>query len=320
MNTFKPTLAATIKDVAALKFPVLASQKLDGIRATVQGGQLLSRSLKPIPNAVVQEMFAGLPEGIDGELILGDPCAPDAYRKTVSIVMSDDKPAYGVKYHVFDKRGPEGFAVRLAAAALAIRTNTHCELVQHVTINNAGQLEELEAGWLALGHEGVMCRSVDGRYKEGRSTLNDGILGKLKRFEDSEAVVMGSYEELENCNEEFTNELGRTARSSHQENKIGKGRLGGLELRGMSGDFEGVEFCCGTGFDACTRQDLWLRRKELIGLVAKYKYFPSGSKDRPRHPVWLGWRDARDTDRTVVSVKSETVSDVSEMPSGRFDM
>jgi ATP-dependent DNA ligase len=105
--TFKPLLAATVKDVQALRFPLLASQKLDGIRATVQGGRLLSRTLKEIPNRYVQEMFADLPNGLDGELIVGDPIAPDAYRQTVSVVMSDDKPADGVRFYMFDWYGTE---------------------------------------------------------------------------------------------------------------------------------------------------------------------------------------------------------------------
>ncbi len=88
--TFRPMLASHCTDTSKLKFPILVSKKLDGIRATVQGGRLLSRSLKPIANENVQARFAGLPEGLDGELIVGDPCAPDAYRKTSSIVMSDD--------------------------------------------------------------------------------------------------------------------------------------------------------------------------------------------------------------------------------------
>src|ERR1035438_433698 len=116
--TFKPMLAGTMKDTSKLHFPMLASQKLDGIRATVQGGQLLSQILKPIPNENVQALFKGLPEGIDGELIVGDPLAPDAYRKTVSLVMSDDKPldwfkGEVVRLHVFDKYGSGGFQSRL---------------------------------------------------------------------------------------------------------------------------------------------------------------------------------------------------------------
>ena len=66
--TFRPMLASHCKDMSNLRFPVLVSKKLDGVRASVQGGRLMSRSLKPIPNENVQAMFKGLPEGLDGEL------------------------------------------------------------------------------------------------------------------------------------------------------------------------------------------------------------------------------------------------------------
>src|ERR1019366_2010177 len=88
--TFKPMLASHCKDESKLKFPVLVSDKLDGVRATVQGGQLLSRSLKPIRNKNVQKLFKGLPEGLDGELIFGDPLSLTRYRATRPIVMCDD--------------------------------------------------------------------------------------------------------------------------------------------------------------------------------------------------------------------------------------
>ena len=57
MRDWKPMLATAIEDVSTIKFPVLASQKLDGIRATVQGGRLLSRSLKEFPIVHVQAFF-----------------------------------------------------------------------------------------------------------------------------------------------------------------------------------------------------------------------------------------------------------------------
>jgi DNA ligase-1 len=28
--------------------------------------------------------------------------------------------------------------------------------------------------------------------------------------------------------------------------------------------------------------------------LAKFRYFPHGMKDAPRHPVFIGWRDERD--------------------------
>src|SRR5208337_2872716 len=144
--TFKPMLAGTPENVSQLRFPVLASQKLDGVRATVQGGRLLARSLKEIPNVNVQRMMAGLPEGLDGELIYGDPCAPDAYRQTVSIVMSDSKPATGIRFHVFDKYGTPGFQARLNEASVLIDAtgNPHTVIVQHVMVDTFEKLEQLE--------------------------------------------------------------------------------------------------------------------------------------------------------------------------------
>ena len=83
----KPMLAiaAAIEDVT---YPIWVGVKYDGIRALVVNGVVLSRSLKPIPNAHVQKLF-GKPEynGLDGELILGDIYAPDVFRKTTSAVM-----------------------------------------------------------------------------------------------------------------------------------------------------------------------------------------------------------------------------------------
>ena len=293
--TFKPLLAATCEDVEAINYPVLVSKKLDGVRCTVQGGKLLSRTLKLIPNVHVQALLSGLEDGLDGELVVGEPCAEDAYRTTVSLVMSDSKPLdfFGdrrVVYHVFDQHGEAGFKDRLASAAKAIKGKASVQIVQHVTVQNAEELSELEAAWLAEGNEGVMARSIDGRYKEGRSTLKEGILQKIKRFEDSEAEIIGVFEEMENTNAKQTNELGRTKRSTEKAGLVPKGTLGGFEVRDLK---TGVEFSIGAGFTAADRKAFW-ETTDLKGQVVRYKFFPSGSKDKPRHPIYLGMRDRRD--------------------------
>lgn len=298
--TFRPMLASACTDTTKLKFPVLVSKKLDGVRCTVQGGVLLSRSLKPIPNVHVQKLFSTLPEGIDGELIYGDPCAPTAYRDTVSIVMSDDKPADGVRLHVFDIFAPPSvpFGVRIVHACMAVtdEENPNVVFVDHVHVKNIKELDAYEITALEEGNEGVMIRSLDGPYKCGRSSEREGYLLKLKRFQDCEAEVVAFYELMHNDNEAFTNELGRTARSSHAENKIGLDTLGGFIVRGLNGPYEGVEFRVGNGEGMTQelRKQFWNDRPALLGRTMKVKYFPSGSKDRPRHPLWLGWRDKRD--------------------------
>ena len=53
------------------------------------------------------------------------------------------------------------------------------------------------------------------------------------------------------------------------------------------------EFQIGTGFDAEDRKELWQQYNsgELTGKTIKFKYFPVGVKSKPRHPVFLGFRD-----------------------------
>jgi len=292
--TFKPMLATAIEDTSTLKFPVLASIKLDGIRATVQESWLLSRTLKKIPNKQVQKIFMALPNGVDGELIYGDPGHKDCYRNTVSVVMSEDKDATGVVFYAFDSfHTPGGFSDRLRALAPLLDASgaTQYYVVPHQLINNEEELLAFEAKALEAGHEGVMVRSLNGPYKQGRSSLKEGYLLKLKRFLDAEAQIEDFYEEMENTNEAKTNALGRTERSTAKEGKVGKGTLGGFSVRDTK---TGVQFEVGGGFTAEMRRDYWKIRKTLIGKIIKYKYFPTGSKERPRFPVFLGFRDVRD--------------------------
>jgi DNA ligase-1 len=277
-----------MKDTSKLRFPLLASQKLDGIRATVQGGKLLSRTLKPIPNENVQALFKGLPEGLDGELIVGDPLAPDAYRKTVSLVMSDDKPldwfkGEQVSLWVFDKKSELPFRDRLDQARQAC--SGHVIYVQHICINNLEELDTFEAKLLAKGAEGVMLRSYEGPYKQGRSTENEGYLVKVKRFEDSEAEILGAFEEMHNDNAK------ETKRSTAQAGLIPSGVLGGFDVRDLK---TGVEFSVGSGFTAEMKAEYWQARENLVGSIIKYKHFPSGGKDKPRHPIFLGMRSKED--------------------------
>jgi DNA ligase 1 len=103
--------------------------------------------------------------------------------------------------------------------------------------------------------------------------------------------VVGFEEEMENQNVAEKDNFGRTKRASNQENLVGKGRLGKLECRSPKWP---ETFGVGTGFDAKARLTLWQRRAELVGKLVKFKHQPSGAGERPRFPVFLGFRDAWD--------------------------
>lgn len=289
MNNFKPMLASPA-DLDAIRYPVLASYKLDGIRAIVQGGRVMSRKLIEIPNKRVQEVFGRHQlEGLDGEFIFGEPTAPDVYRKTNSLVMSHDKTDIPTLY-VFDHVSMPALAwINRAAIAMQLIEKHRYEQIkwlQHNMLHNREELDAFEAKAVGLGYEGVMLRDPEACYKYGRSTAKEGILLKVKRFEDSEAEVIGIEEEMKNNNVAERDNLGRTKRSTVKANKVGKGTMGALVVRDLKTK---VEFNIGSGFTAEDRSAEW-----PLGTIVKYKSFAVGVKDKPRHPVFLGRRSKID--------------------------
>jgi DNA ligase-1 len=299
----KPMLAVD-HDPNKLTFPLYASPKLDGLRGLVHEGKLLSRSLKSIPNLFVQSILANpMFNGFDGELIAGSPTAENCMQACTSFFMASNK-IQEFTFYIFDLHDcPLGFKDRydllkgylekMSGYCGKVRIKHNVKIVLHdqVLINNEDELLAYEAKCLDQGYEGLILRKIDGEYKYGRSTVNEGLLLKVKRFVDSEAVILGFEEQMENTNEKTVNELGRSKRSSHKAGKVGKDTLGALFVKDVH---SGVEFNIGTGLDDATRRHIWDTRIEHINKIVKYKSFPVGVKDAPRHPVFLGFRDKRD--------------------------
>ena len=123
----RPMLASAVEDLGALRYPVLASPKLDGVRAIGTLGGLMSRNGKIIPNRHVQNLFGeACAAGLDGELIVGEPTDKDCYRSTVSGVMSEAGEP-DVTFYVFDTMPagdmplPWPFEERLRSAKAAMK-------------------------------------------------------------------------------------------------------------------------------------------------------------------------------------------------------
>lgn len=289
----KVMLAATIDKISDLRYPLLASPKLDGVRAVVIDGVVYSRNMKPIPNKFVQKMLPlHAMNGWDGELIVGGPTAPDCFRVTTSGVMSvEGEPEF--TFYAFDAVAMYAPSLQFIERFIGLKRNvqgmkhSRVKLVPQVDIISADALHTYEALMLERGYEGVMLRSKNAPYKHGRSTMKEHGLMKLKQFADSEAVVLDIIEQMENTNEKTRDELGRSKRTSHKAGKVGKQTLGALHVRDVNTD---VVFDVGTGFDDNVRQQIWDNRESFLGEIITYKYFPTGSKDKPRFPVFKDFR------------------------------
>lgn len=293
---FKPMLAVAA-ELNEVKYPCMASVKLDGIRATIFGGMAYSRSLKPIPNRSIQEwckLNQEALEGLDGEFIVGSETDPLVFSQTTSFVMSHDK-VQDFTFFVFDYVDETKTAFERYQYLLQLQVQgklpSNAWVVTQTKIENQEQLEAFEKDALEQGFEGTMLKSLDGKYKFGRSTVKSQQLLKRKLFVDSEFEIVGFEPKYHNTNEAVTNELGRTARSTSKEGLVALDTLGALLCKTPSGTIFGV----GTGFDDALRQELWNSRAELIGKLAKVKYFEVGMQEGvPRFPVFISTRHPDD--------------------------
>lgn len=281
---YKPMLAATIEDLNALHFPLLASPKLDGVRCVVRGGHALTRSLKPVPNHYIRA-YLSRPEfeGLDGEIMV-----EGTFQDITSATMSHDgEPDF--TYAVFDLYHPaDGYTDRYARMLEV--TDARILHVESTVLHKVADVLKYEENALAEGFEGVMLRAPRGLYKCGRSTVREGGLLKLKRFFDAEAEVIGVEPLYHNTNAPHRDATGRQVRPSDQAGQVASGTLGALVCRRP----DGVEFRVGSGFTQAQRVSFWQQKSQLIGQLCKYKYLPIGAKEAPRHPVFLGFRDKSD--------------------------
>lgn len=285
-----------LKGVAAefdkIKFPVLATPKLDGIRALKIDDKLLSNRFKPIPNKHVTNVVlsSGIPNGMDGELMV-----PGTFQNVTSAIMSrDGEPEF--TYNLFDWVSDSlttPYHKRVRSLIDLGLEFPWVKIVKPVLIRTLDDLEEYEAKQLELGYEGVMIRTPDSPYKCGRSSVREGYLLKLKRFIDSEGIIIDCFQKMKNTNEQERNELGYAKRSSNKEGLVPVDTLGGFTVRDIK-ELKDVEFNVGSGLTDAIRAEVWKDPKSYIGKIITYKFQPCGIKEKPRQPVFKGFRHPDD--------------------------
>lgn len=275
-----------------LKFPLLVSPKLDGIRGITQGG-VLSRTMKAIRSYQVQDRYGNL-RYCDGELVIGDPTNPDCYNLCQSHIMSFDKPHDGLAYYVFDwlENTTRPFWQRLEKAEQYVLNNQDLVedlfFVPHTRVETLEELIEYENKCLALGYEGVMMRDPFSYYKEGRGTWREGIIYKLKRFTDTEAKVVGFEERKLNTNAQELDERGYAKRSKALEGLVGANTVGKFLV-----DYndEIIPIAPGT-FKHSELDYIWDNQDQFIGKQLKFRFFGYGILNKPRFPRAVGFREA----------------------------
>ena len=291
-QVIKPMLATEV-DFNKLRYPVYTQPKLDGIRVIIKDGVVYSRSLKAIPNKHVQALFRHL-QGVDGELIVGNPTAHDVFQKTTSGVMSKEGEP-DVTLYAFDMWNQTGktYESRYNTLLEVIYQQPQVHDVRYNTVNTHKELLAYADTQISAGYEGIMLRNPYASYKYGRATNNTQELLKYKLFEDSEFECVGVEELMHNENELKTDELGYAERSSCKDGLKPSGMLGALILKWKDNE----TFKVGTGFTEQQRKDIFAEKdsdNSIIGKLIKVKYQASGMKDKPRFPSFVGVRSIED--------------------------
>lgn len=312
----KPMLAEDFEE-EKLVFPLGAQPKIDGVRGLNMLGRLTGRSLKAHKNKYTTSFYSkSCLIGMDGELAANHECHPDLCRITSSAVGTIAGEPYTL-WWLFDYVTVEtrklGYQERYDKLIERVRELYHIDNViwQHLRVvpmkvcHNLQELLDYEEWCLTQGYEGVCIRRLDGAHKEGRSTVREGGLLRIKRFIESEALVTQVIEGEENGNEAQTNELGKTFRSSHKENMIPNGQVGRM-IATLLDDIhdpitkvkllsKGQEITISPGnMPHDRRKHYFLNQHELLHHVVKFKFFPKGLKDKPRFPTFVTIRSKED--------------------------
>lgn len=324
-----PTLAVNIPpNFKGVKFPLWGFVKVDGVRGVNTNLRFSGRSMENLKNTALVEKYSGAKYNFfDGEMTIhgylrdsdlpDDLAAPDKAgdeRKTLCSLTTgitnraklrkgETTLPTNVVWNLFDYLDP-GMAdapYRLRYAKLvrlvdenfgADRLRAGVRVLPYTVVENAEEAQAFIEKCLDEGYEGAIFRDPESARKNGRATARDNDFWRFKPASTKDCLITGFEEALENRNEATTNALGRTERSSHQENLVGKGMIGTvLAIDKVSGK----PIRLGPGMMTHKERVDWFNDPtQIIGWAAEYVSLDVGVKDKPRQARFKRRREKYD--------------------------
>lgn len=313
-NLIPEPMKACDADLDKLKFPCIIMPKIDGVRGYHNGEKFLARSGDPHPNKYTHEFFSDpLLAGIDCECVAGPITSPSLCRDTTSALNTIQGTPF-VQAWAFDlvNEKTKGLPYNHRLAALheyvhelqaGAKFKNTLRAVHYQIANTVDELLFWARQYTESGFEGSIIRSLDGKYKNGRATVKEGIYLRLKAFADAEIVVTFVEQGLHNGNELQQDALGYAKRSTHQDKMVGNGMIGAIWGTLLSNIEFGGKVILPAGRDVkiapgkmthSEREYYYRNQSEIIGTIAKFQYFPHGMKDKLRFPTFQCFRMPQD--------------------------
>ena len=299
MKTFKPMLAPneTI-DIKTLKYPLLVSYKLDGIRCIFRNGEMTSRALKQFPNIQLRARFEHLSKMskvnnvlLDGELL----AKSTTFNKLSGLTRQLDHPLpKDLYFYAFDAVKDQQYDVpfkdRLNILLLGYEHTpiTNVKVVEQRVLFNVAEVNKYYEEALDWGCDGLILRDPNGKYKFGRGTVKEGLIYKMKPFQTFDAKILDVIQatEVRDGAEKKINELGRSVTSKKKDDRILIDKASAFVVK-----YEGKELKVTIAMTDKEKKEVWKNRCQYIGVMIEYKGMIVGSKNLPRHPVFLRFRD-----------------------------
>jgi len=294
-NHWCPMEAYTLKDVNVLnKYPYIAMPKLDGVRAIIKDGVAISKKGNLIRNRKIKHLLENeLPKGweFEGEMMCYDVETNETFRfKDIHSVTSSFNPEreYRFQYHIWDLILHEPFDMRLKQLKrLEDELPSWATLVPFEIINNKEEANAYKERMIKYSPEGIILRTHNAEYKYGRSTGKEQTFVKWKCREESDAIIVGSYEYILNLAESENNNIGFAKKQYKKAMLQGGNILGGFFCK--SPDFP-KEFRVGTGFDLQERVEYWENKDNMLGLTISFEHEGENGEGLPKNPSFKGIR------------------------------
>lgn len=312
---FKPLLAPNKQlDLSDMNFPKLASYKIDGIRGIFKDGNFLSRSLKDIQNKQLREKMKPLMEYakqhnliIDGEIYSENHTFQEITTFTMTQDFEDPKSVkkHGkvlsipsdIKFHIFDTitNGDltQPFEERYAKSCeISGLFPLITRVVEHFRVSSVEDISSLFDKALSEGNEGLMLRNPNSKYKTGRATLNEDIIYKMKPYRTYDAVIKSVTRGTvvrEDAEKEVT-ELGYSKTSIKKDDRVPSDLAKDFVV-----EYEGQDLRVSlSSLTHDERREVLANSDKYVGKMIEYKGMDIGSKDVPRHPVFVRFREDKD--------------------------
>lgn len=287
-------------DSSFLHWPMYGSRKYDGNRNLLYKGQFYSRTLKPQPNIYLNLTFQQLIEYskknnlvFDGEL--WSPTM--TFSELQSIIRADDAniPTH-VGFYIFDmmteneweNENEPCYRIRYEMLMKILRDNNFSNvfLIEQEMMYTPEEAEKAFEDFITEGYEGLMLRSLHGRYKHNRASLKDDIIYKFKEFQTDDAVIVDVVQgkqmksSVKNSEREI-DEQGHTKRSHKKDDYELADTSGSLIVKMKDGTEVGIGF---GKQDAEEKKKIWEQHKAggIIGKWIEFSWMPHGTKDKPR--------------------------------------